>query len=171
VHAAGGDAEDRSRVGRACAFYGAATLHPDMRPWLDDTARAEVYERSLASCRARFPAVPEADIRHLLDSGISGQARFANNTTSPLSYAVLDGFEIPSPLVTVFDRPRAAIRSIELFTDGYFKPGATPALHDWEAAFAEVESIDPEKVEHYPSVKGSSARMRTDDRTVLIVHP
>jgi len=42
-------------------------------------------------------------------AGISGQAQFANNTASPLSYAVLDGFEIPLPLVRLIDRPRAAI--------------------------------------------------------------
>ena len=168
--AAGGGPEDRARVGRAAAFYGAATLHTDMRPWLDEAKRMQVYERSLTWCRARFPTVPEADIRFLLDTGIGGQARFANNTASPLSYAVLDGFEIPLPLVRVFDRPRAAMRTIELFTDGYFKPGGAPTLTAWEAAFAEVESVDPEKIGSYPSVKGSSAGMRTDDRTILIVN-
>ena len=170
VGEAGGAAKERARVGRAAAFYGAAALHSDMRPWLDETKRLLLYERSLAWCRARFPTTPEADIRLLVDTGISGQARFANNTESPLSYAVLDGFEIPLPLVRVIDRPRAAIRTIELYTDGYFKPGATTALADWEAAFAEVERIDPEKIARYPSVKGSAARMRTDDRTVVIVH-
>jgi hypothetical protein len=170
VGEAGGGADDRARVGRAGAFYGAARLHPDMQPWLDETKRRLLYERSLAWCRERFPAAPEADIRHLLDTGVSGQARFANNMASPLSYAVLDGFDIPLPLVQVFDRPRAALRSIELFTDGYFKPGVAPALRDWEAAFAEVERIDPEKIGHYPSVKGSGVRMNTDDRTVVIVH-
>ena len=170
VREAGGAAEDRARVGRAGAFWGAAKLHPDMQPWLDDTKRRLLYERSLAWCRERLPAAPEADIRHLLDTGIGGQARFANNTASPLSYAVLDGFEVPMPLVQVFDRPRRALRSIELFTDGYFTPGATPALNDWEAAFAEVERVDPEKIDRYPSVKGSGARMNTDDRTVVILH-
>ena len=71
--------------------------------------------------------------------------------------------------VQVFDRPRAALRSIELFTDGYFKPGATPALDAWEATFDEIERVDPEKIGRYPSVKGSAPRMRTDDRTVVIV--
>ena len=170
VGEANGGVEERARVGRAAAFYGAAKLHPEMRPWLDETKLRLLYERSLARCGARFPTIPEADLRLLLDTGISGQARFANNTASPLSYAVLDGFEIPLPLVRVIDRPRAAIRSIELFTDGYFEPGATPVLNDWEAAFAEVERIDPEKTARYPSVKGSAARMRTDDRTVVIVH-
>ncbi len=169
VGEAGGGAEDRARVGRACAFYGAAQLHPDMRPWLDETKRQLLYERSLAWCRTPLPAIPEADMRLVLDAGISGQAQFANNTASPLSYAVLDGFEIPLPLVQVIDRPRMAIRTIELFTDGYFKPGAKPALDDWEAAFAEVERVDPEKITRYPSVKGSAVRMNTDDRTVVIV--
>jgi hypothetical protein len=170
VGEAGGGADDRARVGRAGAFYGAAGLHPDMQPWLDETKRQLLYERSLAWCRERLPAAPEADIRHLLDTGVCGQARFANNMSSPLSYAVLDGFDIPLPLVQVFDRPRATVRTIELFTDGYFKPGAAPALSDWEAAFAEVERVDPDKIGRYPSVKGSGVRMNTDDRTVVIVH-
>ncbi len=162
VGEAGGGADVCARVGRACAFYGAVRLHPDMQPWLDESKRPLLYERSLAWCRERFPSAPEADIRHLLDTGISGQARFANNMASPLSYAVLDGFDVPLPLVQVFDRPRAELRSIELFTDGYFKPGATPALSDWEAAFADVERVDPEKIGRYPSVKGSGVRMNTD---------
>jgi len=78
--------------------------------------------------------------------------------------------EVPLPLVWVIDRPRAAIRSVELFTDGYFKPGASAAVADWEAAFADVERVDPEKIDPYPSVKGSAGRLRTDDRTVVIVH-
>ena len=170
VREAGGGAEERARVGRACAFYGAAQLHPDMLPWLDETKCRLLYERSLAWCRTRFSAIPQADIRLVLDTGVSGQAQFANNTASPLSYAMLDGFEIPLPLVRVIDRPRARMHSIELFTDGYFKPGAAPALDDWEAAFAEIERVDPEKIGRYPSVKGSAARMNTDDRTVVIVH-
>lgn len=170
VGEAGGGADDRARVGRAGAFWGAAKLHPDMEPWLDETKRRLLYERSLAWCRERLPAAPEADIRHLLDTGVSGQARFANNAASPLSYAVLDGFDVPMSLVQVFDRPRQALRSIELFTDGYFKPGGGTTLSDWEAAFAEVERVDPEKIERYPSVKGSGIRMNTDDRTVVILH-
>ena len=70
---------------------------------------------------------------------------------------MLDGFPVPMALVRVFDRPRASLRWIELSTDGYFAPGATADLAAWEAAFAEVERIDPEKIDAYPSVKGSTA--------------
>jgi hypothetical protein len=170
VNEAQGDLEAQRRVGRACTFHGIEEMHPDLLPWLDDGRLAALYERSLAHCRARFPSAPVADIRRLLDRGISGQTRFQNNTASPFSYATLDGFDIPLPLVRVFDRQRESIRSIELFTDGYFKPATMPDVAAWEAAFAEVERIDPEKVDAYPSVKGTAGRMRTDDRTVVIVH-
>jgi hypothetical protein len=171
VAAAGGGVEDCRRVGRVFAFHGGAELRPDMRPWIDEAKRADLYRLSLEECQRRLPGVPEHDLRHLLGTGIAGQGRFQNTATSPLSYAVLDGFDVPMPLVRVLDRPRGEVRSIELFTDGYFKPGATPAVGSWEAAFAEVERVDPEKVDRYPSVKGSVGRIRTDDRTVVIVDP
>jgi hypothetical protein len=166
---AGGDLETKRRVSRLCSYYGAAQLHPEMRPVLDVAGLAALHARSIDSSRKLFPAAPPGDIEHLVDNGISGQTRFQNNTRSPFSYSVFDGFPVPTELVQVIDRPRAAIRSIELFTDGYFKPGETPELPAWEAAFEEVERIDPEKIGAWPSVKGSSARMRTDDRTVVIV--
>jgi len=170
VAEAGGTAEDRVRIGRACVWHGATRLHPDMKPWLDETALRTLYARALERSRARFPAVPESDIRLLLDGGVmTGQTRFQNNTNSPLSYAVLDGFEVAQPLVRVIDRPLASIRSIELFSDGYFRPGDTPDVTSWEAAFEEVERLDPEKIERYPSVKGTVGRIRADDRTVVIV--
>lgn len=170
VAEAQGDLQTQRRVSRAAAFHGLAQLHPDMLPWLNNGGLATLHERSLGRCRTRFPAAPVADIEWLLDRGISGQTRFQNNTASPFSYATLDGFDIPPALVRVFDRPRESVRSIELFTDGYFKPALTPDVAAWEAAFAEVERIDPEKIDTYPSVKGTAGRMRTDDRTVVIVH-
>lgn len=170
VAEAGGDLGTQRRVSRACSFHGVAVLHPDMQPWLDVARLGELSRRSLARCRARFPEVPVADLEWLVAHGIGGQTRFQNNAASPLSYGVLDGFEVPLPLVHVFDRPRESLRSIELFTDGYFKPASTPDVAAWEAAFAEVERIDPEKIDAYPSVKGTVGRTRTDDRTVVIIH-
>jgi hypothetical protein len=171
VRAAGGDQEACRRGGRACAFYGAAALTPAMQPWLDRPALAALRQASLERCRRQAPGVPVADAEWLVDRGIAGQGRFQNNTESPLSYAVVDGFAVPLALVRVMDRPRAGLRSIELFTDGYPRPGADPELAAWEAAFAEVERLDPERIDRYPSVKGSTARAWADDRTVVIVRP
>lgn len=163
---------DRHRVSRSCVFNGLARLMPDMAPWLDETSLARLRETTVAAAVASHPDVPEADIRTLAEGGIiDGQARFQNNTNSPLSYCVLDGFAVPMGLVQVIDRPLAETRSIELFTDGYFAPGAEPSIESWEAAFAEVERTDPLKLEAYPSVKGTVGRIRADDRTILIVAP
>ena len=169
VGEAGGDLDAQRRVSRLASYFGALRLHPDMLPWVAETDRAMLHGRSIASASRLFPFAPAGDIGHLVDNGISGQARFQNNTSSPFSYSVLDGFPVPMELVRVLERPGADVRSIELFTDGYFKPGATPELAAWEAAFEEVERIDPEKIDAYPSVKGSLPRMRTDDRTLVIV--
>jgi hypothetical protein len=170
VAAAGGGPEDRARVGRACAFHGAVALHPDMRPWLDAPGLATLRARCLAACRARFPAVPTADIERLLDGGImTGQSHFQNNTLSPLGYAVLDGFDVPMDLVRVIDRDAAAVETIELFTDGYFAPAAAPSVEAWEASFREVEQVDPEKIDRYPCVKGSVPGRYADDRTVIVI--
>jgi hypothetical protein len=169
VREAGGSLEACRRVGRACAFHGAGTPTTEMLPWLDRARLAEVRGASLERCRTRLPGVASADIERLLDRGIAGQGEFQNSATSPLGYALLDGFDVPTELVRVIDRPLASLRSIELFTDGYFEPGATAEVAAWEAAFAEVERVDPEKIDRYPSVKGSTPRIRADDRTVVIV--
>lgn len=165
----GGDREACAAVGRACAFEGTDRLHPDMRPWLDEAGLAALQERALGRCRQRFPEVAEADLRLLLEGGIRrGQVLFQNNRRSPLSYAVLDGFEVPMELVRVIDRPKDAVRTVELFTDGYFLPGDESCLAAWERAFAFVEETDPDKIGRFPSVKGTIGRIRADDRTVVI---
>jgi hypothetical protein len=170
LEAAGAPEADRHRVSRACVFNGLARLHPEMRPWLDEARLAALRQDYLAEAAGRFPEVPPADLETLTDGGIiEGQGRFQNNTRSPLSYCVLDGFAVPMALVRTLDRPAAGIRTLELFTDGYFAPGSEPAVAAWEAAFAEVERTDPFKLDRHPSVKGTIGRIRADDRTVVIV--
>jgi hypothetical protein len=170
VAAAGGGPADQARVGRACAFHGAARLHPDMRPWLDADAVARLRAGCLEACVAHFPAVPAADIERLIEGGVmTGQGWFQNNTRSPLSYAVLDGFAVPMDLVQVIDRPRSAVHTIELFSDGYFEPAEAPSVAAWEASFRAVECQDPEKIDRYPCVKGSTPGRFADDRTVIVV--
>lgn len=168
VGAAGGTAEDQARVGRACAFDGAASLTPEMRPWLDGAGLAELRQRCIDLGRSRLPHVPLADIETLVDGGIlRGQPHFQNTDRGPLAYAVLDGFEIQLDRVVVLERASTAVASIELFSDGYFAQGQEPTVAAWEAAFAEVERVDPLKINRYPSVKGTIGRVRADDRTVV----
>jgi hypothetical protein len=172
VALAGGMAADQAKVGRACAFEGAAVLKPSMQPWLDETGLRALHRRCLERARQQLPHVPVADLQALLDGGIlGGQPLFHNTTRQPLAYAVLDGFDIPLELIRVIDRPKAGLSVIELFSDGYFARGAEPTVAAWEAAFAEVERVDPLKIDRYPSVKGTIGRIRADDRTVVVIVP
>ncbi len=170
VASAGGTPEDQARVGRACAFEGAAGLTPEMQPWLDAAGLRALRQRCVELGRSRLPHVPLADIEALVDGGIlRGQPHFQNSGRGPLAYAVLDGFDIPMDRVCVLDRRTAGLASIELFSDGYFAHGQEPTVAAWEAAFAEVERVDPLKIDRYPSVKGTIGRVRADDRTVVVV--
>ena len=115
-------AEDRARVGRAVRLLrgGERSTRTCSRGWTRRSARCCMSAVSRGA-RARLPAVPEADIRHLLDTGISGQSRFANNTISPLELHRARRLRRSARTVQMFDRPRASVHSIELFTDGYFR--------------------------------------------------
>ena len=162
--------DDCLRVSRSCVFNGLKNFQPDMRPWLDPESLADLRNSYLAEAEERFFGIPKADLETLIDGGIiEGQGRFQNNTESPLSYCVLDGFAVPMKLVHTLDRPKADLHTLELFTDGYFTPGREASIDAWEAAFAEVERTDPDKRLHCPSVKGTIGRIRADDRTVVIV--
>ena len=61
------------------------------------------------------------------------------------------------------------VKSIELFSDGYFAVPANVTIEAWEQMFAEIEKIDPHKIHKYPNVKGSTTTDFSDDRSVIIL--
>jgi hypothetical protein len=128
----------------------------------------EIERRAIEANVHALPHVPRAEIETLVRGGIvNAQGAYQNNTSTILGYSALDGFEVPASLIRFERLPRSSVRSIELFTDGYFKPGATFGVAAWEEAFREVERDDPAKVTLYPSPKGSTADHWADDRTYL----
>lgn len=136
------------------------------------TAEADIIEmieaRTLAACKDLMPKVPETELKLLIQQGIShGQGHFQNVTDLVLSYGAIDGFSVPARHVETRSYSLAEIETIELFSDGYFKPGAAFGVSAWEAAFEEVEAEDPHKIGRYMSTKGTTATQLTDDRTYL----
>lgn len=127
------------------------------------TVRAHV----LRLCDEEMPTISRAEIERLIDSGISGQRAFANHPTSDLGYGVLDGFAIAERHVFTADYAAAEVATLELFSDGYFAEPEAFGMAAWEASFAEVERLDPDKIGPYASVKGSGPDGWTDDRTYL----
>lgn len=156
------------KVSRQVAFHGAGQDAAAVAPWLDGADLAGIADVANAACRAALPGLPEAAIGNLVARGIvGGQGGHQNNAASPLGYSCLDGFAIPDRFIRYLSFPRAEVRSIELFTDGYFRPGDGFGVAAWEAAFRVAEAEDPAKVEVYLSPRGSAAGNWADDRSYL----
>lgn len=139
---------------------GAVTANPEIV--------ATIETRALTACRAHLPAVPEHELLLLIQHGIAhGQGKFQNITEPVLGYGGIDGFAVPNRYVETRSYALADIETIELFSDGYFKPGTGFGVASWEAAFDEVEAEDIHKIGRYMSTKGTTASQLTDDRSYL----
>jgi hypothetical protein len=112
--------------------------------------------------------VPEAEFLELIHNGIAhGQGNFQNVTEPVLGYGGLDGFFVPERYIETRSYRLADIETIELYSDGYFRPGDAFGVESWEKAFRDVEAEDPHKIGRYLSTKGTTELALTDDRTYL----
>jgi hypothetical protein len=164
------DVEDREALARLVTFNG--TLHASEKSGgrLSSDLMAAIEADAIAANVAALPHIPPVDITHLIRGGIiHAQSDYLNNPDSPLGYSTLDGFTIADGLYRVERVPLDGLKTIELFTDGYFAPGDAVGVDSWEAKFAEIERLDPLKLEGWPSVKGTTATEFADDRTYLAV--
>lgn len=158
---------DCDRLATSMTWQGTRHQPPD-----GDTSTLDVVEaiesRALAACRAHLPEVPEAELIHLIQEGIAyGQSDYHNVTNKALGYGGIDGFPVPGQFIETRSYALADVTSLELFSDGYFKPGRDFGSASWEEAFREVEAVDPNKIGAYPSTKGTTPTQLTDDRTYL----
>jgi hypothetical protein len=112
---------------------------------------------------------PEASVLEFLQLGIVTQHHWANRGDSPLGFATLNGGRLAGEGRLSFSRPKSEVRSIELFTDGYFTLPQDVDLQAWEEEFSRIEALDPHKLSECPAVKGSTTEEFSDDRTVLIL--
>jgi hypothetical protein len=162
------DAEQRERAARAVTMHGTAQDAAGLPAPLGPGDLAALHAAALADCRRTMPHLPADTVSALLAGGIvGGQGVHQNNPDSVLGYSALDGFAVPPHLIRVLERPRAEVATLELFTDGYFRPGEEFGVASWEAAFREVERTDAEKVRTHLAPKGSTPRAFADDRTYL----
>jgi hypothetical protein len=129
-------------------------------------AREEATDEAVV----RFPVLDAGEVRELLDRGLACQSDHRGGP-GPLGYGSLDGWPIPERFIHVDDRPAETVRSIELFTDGYYgvAPGCTLAA--WEHWIARVEREDPHRIGSFASTKGARPGHNADDRSLVIVHP
>jgi hypothetical protein len=162
------DPVERERLSRAVTWAGTRHALAAVAPVLSQPELDVIEWEAIDICLIRLPHLDEPTIAGMVRNGIvHGQGGHQNNPASPLGYASLNGFDIPPALIHVERIARAGLRSLELFTDGYFAAGDGFGVDAWERRFAEVELADPHKVGRHPSVKGSAGGAWSDDRTYL----
>jgi hypothetical protein len=162
------DPEKHEQVSRRVTWHGTRQPLEAVADTLDASDMALIEQRAIAANLEALPHVPQADIENLVQGGIvNAQGGYQNNASLLLGYPCLDGFDVPERMIWVERLPRKDVESIEIFSDGYFKPGHGFGVTAWEQAFAEAEREDPAKVLLYASPKGSTASMWSDDRTYL----
>jgi hypothetical protein len=172
VAAAGADPDSAEMASRALSWRGTRTLPPEAARWIGEADLPAIRDEALAKLRAELPGIPIEDMARLALDGIVGaQGFYQNRFDLALGYSSLDGFSLSAAGVRRFERPRSGVRSIELFTDGYFALPEETTIAAWEAKADEVERLDPAKISLYASTKGSLGRVRADDRTVVIAFP
>ena len=121
--------------------------------------------------QARFASHNQGGaVRNFLDDGIRNQFRLANNADHPLGYSTLNSDETLLADVIDLRLPLADVHSIEIFSDGYYGLPTEVSIAAWEQAFAEAERADFAKLDPSASVKGSTSREFSDDRSVIVVH-
>ncbi len=158
----------QEKTSRRITWFGTRQPPEELAGILSREDIAIIEARAIEANAKALPHVPLHDIETLVRGGIvHAQGAYQNDASSILGYSSLDGFYVPPSLVHFEQLPRAELRSIELFTDGYFKPGEAFGVASWEKAFMEVEREDPAKVKLFPSPKGSTATHWADDRTYL----
>lgn len=91
------------------------------------------------------------------------QFEYQNNPDHELGYGKIDGFKTPKKFVDVFNYDLHDVKTLEIFTDGYFDIPEGTTIQDWENMRKLIEEQDPNKCLEYKSTKAN------DDRTVMIV--
>lgn len=129
--------------------------------------------RVMNETKIKNPNIPDKELleigKNAVEEDIKEHTRsYYNNPDSDFGHGIIDGRDVPEKYVRVYKFNRKNVKTLELFSDGYFRLGVKPDISAWEQAFEEVEKEDPLKYGKYQAIKGSDDTHFTDDRTILI---
>ena len=134
---------------------------------LPETEIHAAIERVAKSQRS---IAPSKVVHNFLRQGIKSQSDYGNDDTHPLGFSVLNGASVSMKDIIDVSLDRADVKSLEIFSDGYFDLPEGISILDWERRFAEVEVEDPRKLTAFPNVKGSTASEFSDDRSIISIN-
>lgn len=91
------------------------------------------------------------------------QYSFYNDAKSPVGWGVINGTPIPKKFIKIYHFPIKGIKSLEIFSDGYYDIPKGIEVKDWEQMYKNIEKEDPYKYKKYKATKTK------DDRTIMVV--
>lgn len=100
----------------------------------------------------------------LLQMGLQG----VRNNPESFDAVSLDGFSDPSQALRWIDIPLPEVDVLELASDGYPAHPDSTSIAAWEAALAEADATDPDRIGTHASTKGRTPTTFGDDRSILI---
>lgn len=160
-----GYADDAIRsAARQMIVDGLADAAPE-RTEFSRADKAGIRAAVLADAEVNAVLADQGRIAMLLDAGLSG----IRADTAGFDALVIDGVVDVSPVIQSLDVPMGSWRCIELHSDGYPSIPEAMSVEAWEAALAEADRIDPERVGPYRSTKGRVGANFGDDRSILII--
>lgn len=96
--------------------------------------------------------------------------KYFNNPKSELGLGIINEESVPDKFIKTYVFDLEDIKTLELFSDGYFILPKLAEIEAWEEAFFVGEKEDPLRWEKYPAVKGVMPGIYSDDRTIVIVN-
>lgn len=108
--------------------------------------------------------------RRAIEEDLKEQVKnYFNNPTSKLGLGIVNGEEVPDKFIKTYMFDLKEIKTLELFSDGYFIQPVPCEIEAWEKAFFAGEKKDPLRWNEYPAVKAATHDRFSDDRTIVIV--
>lgn len=130
--------------------------------------------QAMKSTRKTNSSISDEDLQEIGKQAIKEDLKtqvinYFNNPNSELGLGIIDGEPVPDKFIKTYIFDLKDVKTLELFSDGYYILPAVPEIESWERVFIDGEKEDPLRWSVYPAVKGATRDMFSDDRTVLIV--
>ena len=131
----------------------------------EEYSNPAIIDKLMSETRAHY-----IRLTHDVDGGrdyimplLLNEHAYRNNAENAAGYGVLDGTTVPTTFIKVYEFDMQEIKTLEIYTDGYFAIPDTADIDAYEALHAKIQQEDPYKYLTYTSTKSN------DDRTVVIV--
>ncbi|MFH1833012.1 MAG: hypothetical protein ABH816_02485 [Candidatus Levyibacteriota bacterium] len=129
---------------------------------------------AMKNAKKKNPSISDEELvaigqKTIKDDLIYQVKNYFNNSNSDLGLGIIDGEEVPEKFIKEYKYDLKDVKTLELFSDGYYSFPDFPSIDLWEEKFFQGEKEDPLRWNKYPAVKAVLPGQFSDDRTILIV--